>query len=163
MRPVGGGNYVHGVRAELREWLMHLHDVVSVTTVFVTHDREEAMEVSDQIAVMNHGALEQVGAPRELYDEPATDFVMRFVGDAHEVGGVLVRPHDLSLLSESSDDALEAMIVKTTILGRDVKVDLHASDGTEIVALLTRDRYEELGLWRGQTVWVRPGRDRAFA
>ena len=150
------------VRAELREWLVHLHDVVNVTTVFVTHDREEAMEISDQIAVMNKGALEQVGAPRELYDEPATDFVMRFVGGANEVGGVLVRPHDVTLLAEPSDDALEAMIVKSTILGRDVKVDLHGFDGSEIVAILSRDRYEELGLWRGQTVWVRPERDRVF-
>ncbi len=71
------------VRAELREWLMRLHDVVHVTTVFVTHDQEEAMEVADQIAVMNHGRLEQVGSPRELYDQPANEFVMTFVGDAN--------------------------------------------------------------------------------
>ena len=88
------------VRAELREWLRQLHDVVHVTTVFVTHDQEEAMEISDQIAVLNHGRLEQVGAPRELYDEPASEFVMRFVGDANLVGGALVRPHDLELLPE---------------------------------------------------------------
>ena len=86
------------VRAELRDWLRHLHDVVHVTTVFVTHDQEEAMEVSDRIAVMSEGRLEQVGAPRELYDEPANEFVMRFVGDANVVGGALVRPHDLELL-----------------------------------------------------------------
>jgi sulfate transport system ATP-binding protein len=151
------------VRAELREWLIHLHDVVHVTTVFVTHDREEAMEVADQIAVLNEGRLEQVGAPRELYDEPASEFVMRFVGDAHEVAGVLVRPHDLEFLSAPSDDALEAMLVKSTVLGRDVKVELHGTDGAEIVALLTRERFEELGLWRGQTVWLRPAPERAFA
>ena len=151
------------VRAELREWLLHLHDVVHVTTVFVTHDREEAMEVSDQIAVLNEGRLEQVGAPRELYDEPASEFVMRFVGDANEVGGVLVRPHDLELLPEPADESIEAMIVKSTILGRDVKLELHDVDGAEIVALLTRERFEEQGLWRGQTVWVRPERERVFA
>ena len=74
------------VRAELREWLRQLHDVVHVTTVFVTHDQEEAMEISDQIAVMNHGRIEQVGNPRELYDEPASEFVMTFVGDAQHLG-----------------------------------------------------------------------------
>ncbi len=151
------------VRAELREWLTRLHDVVHVTTVFVTHDQEEAMEVADQIAVMNHGRLEQVGTPRVLYDSPANEFVMRFVGDANEVGGVLVRPHDLELLAASSDGAVEAMIVRVTMLGRDAKVELHDATGAEIVAVLTRDRFEELELWRGQTVWVRPRRKRVFA
>jgi sulfate transport system ATP-binding protein len=151
------------VRAELREWLMRLHDVVHVTTVFVTHDQEEAMEISDQIAVMNHGRLEQVGAPRELYDEPASEFVMTFVGDANVIGGSLVRPHDVELLTELQDGAVEAMIVRATILGRDVKVELHDESGAEIVALLTRDRFQELDLWRGQTVWMRPQRERVFA
>ena len=151
------------VRAELREWLTRLHDVVHVTTLFVTHDQEEAMEVADQIAVMNHGRLEQVGTPRVLYDSPANEFVMRFVGDANEVGGVLVRPHDLELLAASSDGAVEAMIVRVTMLGRDAKVELHDATGAEIVAVLTRDRFEELELWRGQTVWVRPRRKRVFA
>jgi sulfate transport system ATP-binding protein len=151
------------VRAELREWLRQLHDVVHVTTVFVTHDQAEAMEISDQIAVLNHGRLEQVGAPRELYDEPASEFVMRFVGDANVVGGALVRPHDLELLEAAEEDAVEAMIVRLTMLGRDVKVELHDADGAEIVALLERNRYEELGFWRGQTVWVRSQRERVFA
>ena len=91
------------VRAELREWLRQLHDVVHVTTVFVTHDQDEAMEISDQIAVINHGRLEQVGGPRELYDEPASEFVMTFVGDAQPLGDVLVRPHDIELLHEPAD------------------------------------------------------------
>ncbi len=151
------------VRAELREWLTRLHDVVHVTTVFVTHDQEEAMEVADEIAVMNKGRLEQIGTPRELYDHPANDFVMRFVGDANEVGGALVRPHDIELLPESSNGALEAMIVRITMLGRDAKVELHDANGAELVAILTRDRFEELELWRGQTVWVRAKRDRVLA
>ena len=151
------------VRAELREWLRQLHDVVHVTTVFVTHDQQEAMEISDQIAVMNQGRLEQVGMPRELYDQPASEFVMTFVGDANLVGDVLVRPHDVELLLEPADGAIEAMIVRVTILGRDAKVELHGSDGAEIVALLTRDQFDEAGWWRGQTVWVRPQRERVFA
>jgi sulfate transport system ATP-binding protein len=150
------------VRAELREWLTRLHDVVHVTTLFVTHDQEEAMEVADEIAVMNHGRLEQVGTPRELYDRPVNEFVMRFVGDANEIGGVLVRPHDVELLPESANDTVEAMIVRVTMLGRDARIELHDVTGAEILAVLTRDRFEELELWRGQTVWVRPRRERVL-
>ena len=140
-----------------------LHDVVHVTTVFVTHDQEEAMEISDQIAVMNHGRLEQVGMPRELYDEPASEFVMTFVGDAQPVGEFLVRPHDIELLPESANGAVEAMIVRVTLLGRDAKVELHDSTGAEIVVLMTRDQFDASGFWRGQTVWAHPHRERHFA
>jgi sulfate/thiosulfate transport system ATP-binding protein len=151
------------VRAELREWLVRLHDVVHVTTVFVTHDQQEAMEVADQVAVLNHGRIEQVGSPRALYDEPASEFVMRFIGDANELGGVLVRPHDVDLLLEPDNCSVEAMIVRVTIVGRDAKVELHDSSGAEVMALVTRDRFEALDLWRGQTVWLRPHRERGFA
>ena len=151
------------VRAELREWLRQLHDVVHVTTVFVTHDQDEAMEISDQIAVINHGKLEQVGSPRELYDEPASEFVMTFVGDAQPIGDILVRPHDIELLHEPADGAVEAMIVRITILGRDAKVELHDTSGSEILALMTRDHFDESGFWRGQNVWVSPKRERVFS
>ena len=151
------------VRAELREWLRQLHDVVHVTAVFVTHDQDEAMEISDQIAVINHGKLEQVGSPRELYDEPASEFVMTFVGDAQPLGDILVRPHDVELLHEPADGAVEAMIVRITILGRDAKVELHDTSGSEILALMTRDHFDESGFWRGQSVWVSPKRERVFA
>ena len=151
------------VRAELREWLRQLHDVVHVTTVFVTHDQDEAMEISDQIAVINHGKLEQVGSPRELYDEPASEFVMTFVGDAQPIGDILVRPHDVELLHEPADGAVEAMIVRITILGRDAKVELHDTSGSEILALMTRDHFDESGFWRGQNVWVSPKRERVFS
>ena len=151
------------VRAELREWLRQLHDVVHVTTVFVTHDQDEAMEISDQIAVINHGRLEQVGSPRELYDEPASEFVMTFVGDAQPLGDSLVRPHDIELLHEPAERAVEAMIVRVTLLGRDAKVELHDMSGAEILVLMTRDRFDESGFWRGQTVWAQPHRERVFA
>ena len=144
------------VRSELREWLRQLHDVVHVTTVFVTHDQDEAMEISDEIAVINHGKLEQVGSPRELYDNPASEFVMTFVGDAQPLGESLVRPHDIELLSEPTDSAVEAMIVRVTLLGRDAKVELHDAAGAEFVVLMTRDRFDEAGFWRGQTVWAQP-------
>jgi sulfate/thiosulfate transport system ATP-binding protein len=151
------------VRSELREWLRQLHDVVHVTTVFVTHDQDEAMEISDEIAVINHGRLEQVGSPRELYDNPASEFVMTFVGDAQPLGDVLVRPHDIELLHEPAEGAVEAMIVRVTLLGRDAKVELHDTNGSEILALMTRDAFDEAGFWRGQNVWVNPKRERVFA
>jgi len=151
------------VRAELREWLRQLHDVVHVTTVFVTHDQDEAMEISDQIAVINHGRLEQVGSPRELYDEPASEFVMTFVGDAQPLGDSLVRPHDIELLHEPAERTVEAMIVRVTFLGRDAKVELHDTSGAEILVLMTRDLFDESGFWRGQTVWAQPHRERVFA
>jgi sulfate/thiosulfate transport system ATP-binding protein len=150
------------VRAELRDWLRRLHDEVHVTTVFVTHDQEEAMEVAGQIAVLNHGRLEQVGSPRELYDEPATEFVMRFVGDANRLGNVLVRPHDVELYSEPAEGAVEAMIERVTILGWDAKVELVDATGEAIVAHLTRERLEELELERGQIVWALSYRERVF-
>ncbi|HYI74157.1 MAG TPA: TOBE-like domain-containing protein [Gaiellaceae bacterium] len=151
------------VRAELREWLRQLHDVVHVTTVFVTHDQDEAMEISDQIAVINHGSLEQVGSPRELYDNPASEFVMTFVGDAQPLGESLVRPHDVDLLHEPADGAVEAMIVRVTLLGRDAKVELHNAEGSEFVVLMTRDQFNAGGYWRGQTVWAQPHHERVFA
>ena len=150
------------VRSELREWLRRLHDVVHVTTVFVTHDQDEAMEISDQIAVINHGRLEQAGSPRELYDNPASEFVMTFVGDAQPLGEALVRPHDIDLLTEPVDGAVEAMIVRVTLLGRDAKVELHDASGAELVVLMTRDRFDDAGYWRGQTVWALPQRERVF-
>ena len=85
------------VRAELRRWLRRLHDEQGVTTVLVTHDQEEAMEVADRIAVMNNGRIEQVGSPREVYDKPATDFVMGFLGPVSRIDGKLVRPHDVTV------------------------------------------------------------------
>jgi sulfate transport system ATP-binding protein len=121
------------------------------------------MEISDQIAVINHGKLEQVGSPRELYDGPATEFVMTFVGDAQPLGPYLVRPHDVELLTEPTDGATEAMIVRVTLLGRDAKIELHDAAGAEIVALMTRDQFEDAGYWRGQSVWVQPKRERVFA
>lgn len=120
------------------------------------------MEIADRIALLNHGAIEQVGPPRELYDRPANEFVMTFVGEANRVGGALVRPHDVELLDEHDEGTSEAMIVRVTVLGRDVKVELHDGAGAEIVALLTRERYEQLQLWRGQTVWIRPRAEHVF-
>jgi sulfate transport system ATP-binding protein len=151
------------VRAELREWLRRLHDEVHVTTVFVTHDQEEAMEVADQIAVLNRGRIEQAGGPRDLYDRPKTEFVMSFVGPVNRLGERWVRPHDLELLLDPADGAHEAMIERIVHLGFEVRVELVAGDGETSWAQLTRDRCEELELEERQIVYVRPARERIFA
>jgi sulfate/thiosulfate transport system ATP-binding protein len=150
------------VRAELREWLRRLHDEVHVTTVFVTHDQEEAMEVADRIAVMNKGRIEQVGGPRDLYEHPETEFVMSFVGPVNQVGDTWVRPHDLELLAEPSESADEGMIERIVHLGFEVRVELTRADGERLWAQLTRDRCEELELAEGQIVYLRPSRERVF-
>ncbi len=151
------------VRAELREWLRHLHEEVHVTTIFVTHDQEEAMDVADQIVVLNAGRVEQAGAPASLYDEPRTEFVMRFVGEVNRIGGSFVRPHDLDIGHEPLDGAVEAMIDRISRLGFETRVELSGADGEPIIVQITRDQLEELELERGQIVWVTPARERVFA
>jgi sulfate transport system ATP-binding protein len=151
------------VRAELREWLRRLHDEVHVTTVFVTHDQEEAMAVADQIAVMNRGRIEQVGGPRDLYEQPRTEFVMSFVGPATRVGDRWLRPHDLDLLLDPADGAIEAMVRRIVHLGFEVRVELETGDGEPLWAQLTRDEVEELELEEGQIVYAAPSRERVFA
>jgi sulfate transport system ATP-binding protein len=151
------------VRAELREWLRRLHEEVHVTTVFVTHDQEEAMEVADQIAVMNHGVIEQVGGPRELYEEPASEFVMGFVGPTTRVGETWLRPHDLEILLAPTSAAPEAMIERIVHLGFEVRVELVTGDREKLWAQLTRDQCEELELAVGQIVYVRPAAERVLA
>jgi sulfate transport system ATP-binding protein len=150
------------VRAELRDWLRRLHEEVHVTTVFVTHDQEEAMEVADRVAVLNDGRLEQAGSPVELYDTPASEFVMRFVGDAHRLGDRLVRPHHVALRREPEDGCIEVEIERITILGADVRVDLVDGDGDRLAARLRRDDLDELGLERGEILYAQPERARVF-
>jgi len=146
------------VRAELREWLRRLHDEVHVTTVLVTHDQEEAMAISDHIAVMDHGSIEQVGGPRELYDEPANGFVMSFLGPVSRLGDVLVRPHDLSLANEASDGARPARVARVVHLGFEVRVELLLDGRERVSAQVTRDEAERLELGEGAAVWVRQTR-----
>jgi sulfate/thiosulfate transport system ATP-binding protein len=142
------------VRADLREWLRRLHDEVHVTTVLVTHDQEEAMEVADRIAVINEGRLEQVGAPRELYERPANGFVMSFLGPVARLDGDLVRPHDLRLTAEPRDGALEAMVDRVVHLGFEVRAELALADGSPLAVQLTRDEAVALELAPGDIVWV---------
>ena len=151
------------VRKELREWLRRLHDEVHVTTIFVTHDQEEALEVAEQVAVINHGRIEQAGTPDDLYDRPANRFVMGFVGPVAELDGQLVRPHDLTLLDEPEDGAREAIVERLVRVGFEVRAELALSGGEPLTALLTRDAADTLELEAGQIVWVRADRVRALA
>jgi sulfate/thiosulfate transport system ATP-binding protein len=142
------------VRAELRAWLRRLHDEVHVTTVLVTHDQEEAMDVADRIVVLNEGRVEQVGAPRELYERPANGFVMSFLGPVARLDGELVRPHDLHLSAEPRPGALEAMVVRIVYLGFEVRAELQLADGSPLAVQLTRDDAVGLELAGGDIVWV---------
>ena len=142
------------VRKELRVWLRRLHDQVHVTTVFVTHDQEEAMEVADSIVVMAGGVVRQVGTPDQLYDEPADDFVMSFLGPVTKLDGQLVRPHDLELSTEPRPETVVATVTRITRLGFEVRVDLQVK-GEELWAQVTRGTSEQLGLTEGQTLHIR--------
>jgi len=159
------------VREDLRAWLRRLHDEVHVTTVLVTHDQAEALDVADRIAVLNKGRIEQVGSPTEVYDAPANAFVMSFLGAVSSLNGSLVRPHDIrvgrnpDMAIASSDDSVQATgVLRATIdrivmLGFEVRVELtSAADQTQFTAQITRGDAEALGLKEGDTVYVRATR-----
>ena len=145
------------VRRELRDWLRRLHDEVHVTTVFVTHDQEEALEVSDEIVVVNGGRVEQVGTPDQLYDEPVNPFVMEFLGPVTTLGGSLIRPHDIDVHLQPVDGAIEAAVTRLLRVGFEVRVDATAGEET-IGVQLTRGQAQGLGLTEGQTIWLRPSK-----
>ena len=155
------------VRAELRQWLRRLHDVSKVTTVLVTHDQEEAMEVADTVAVMNRARIEQVGHPRDIYDHPATAFVARFVGQMNQLhqvegGTAFARPHDMDLSLDPADGE-PARITKLVSVGPLARLRLDLPSGQELEVHLTRPRLEELQLAEGQQVYVRPNRVQVLA
>jgi sulfate transport system ATP-binding protein len=151
------------VRKELRDWLRRLHDDVHVTTVLVTHDQEEAMEVADRVVVMDHGEVQQVGSPRELYEQPANAFVMSFVGPVNHLDGALVRPHDLAIYSSPNPATREATVERLTHLGFEVRVELALADGGDrLWSQITRDDLERMELVPRQRVFVEPLRLRTF-
>jgi sulfate/thiosulfate transport system ATP-binding protein len=158
------------VREDLRAWLRRLHDEVHVTTVLVTHDQAEALDVADRIAVLNRGRIEQVGPPSRVYDEPANAFVMSFLGKVSSLNGTLVRPHDiwvgrnpeLPIAADASINAtgvVRATIDRVVMLGFEVRVELtNAATGARFTAQITRGDAEALGLREGDTVYVRATR-----
>jgi sulfate transport system ATP-binding protein len=179
------------VRTELRQWLRRLHDEIHVTSVFVTHDQEEAFEVADRVVIMNKGRIEQVGSPTEIFERPANPFVMDFLGNVnvfrgHVEGGktvlrpsevpppdsphapagtdVYVRPHELAIEHKRNGEAaIEAKVVHVNPTGSRTKIELKAVEFDQmILAELTSERYAELGLKAGDVVFVSARRAHVF-
>ena len=143
------------VRKELRDWLRRLHDEVHVTTVFVTHDQEEAMEVADEIVVINDGAIEQIGTPDQLYDAPVNDFVMNFLGPVTRLGEVAVRPHDIEILRYAEPGSTPATVVRLVRLGFEVRVDAIADNGQELWVQISRGEADRHDLRPGTEIFLR--------
>jgi sulfate/thiosulfate transport system ATP-binding protein len=166
------------VRKDLRAWLRRLHDEVHVTTVFVTHDQEEAMEVSDEVVVMNKGRVEQIGTPAEIYDHPATAFVMSFIGPVNVLPStakifqtntfdsthpeVFLRPQDIIVETSPNGTTVPARVTRLIHLGWEVQAELTLDDGQVVTAHLTRERYDELKLEPQQKVYVKPKDAKSF-
>jgi sulfate transport system ATP-binding protein len=142
------------VRKELRDWLRRLHDEVHVTTVFVTHDQEEALEVSDEIVVINNGRIEQVGSPDDLYDKPGNQFVMSFLGPVTTLGGRLVRPHDIEVFTSPAPDAIPAQVARVQRVGFEVRAEMATAGQGPTLVQLTRAQAEVMRLSEGASVWL---------
>lgn len=169
------------VRKELRRWLRRLHDEMHVTSVFVTHDQDEAMEVADRVVVMNHGRIEQVGTPDEVYDHPATPFVLQFLGDVNLFHGRIghgrlgdgaedvsfVRPHELDVVAQAGEDTWPVTLSQTLTVGPNTRLEFRRDDGSFVDVEMPRERWndlrERLGLTNGQSVHLRPRRVTRFA
>ncbi|HOZ50079.1 MAG TPA: sulfate ABC transporter ATP-binding protein [Candidatus Hydrogenedentes bacterium] len=178
------------VRKELRRWLRRLHDEIHVTSVFVTHDQEEALEVADRVVIMNNGAIEQLGSSEDVYHHPANAFVYNFLGDVNLFHGrvcdgkavitgpsepsdgsegdraarVFVRPHLLDIVLESTGpDCLRATVEHVNPAGPYVKVELTSEWGDALQANVSQERYRALDLRKGMAVFVVPKEIQAFA
>jgi sulfate transport system ATP-binding protein len=150
------------VRKDLRTWLRNLHEEMHVTTIFVTHDQEEAMDVAEQLVVMNEGRVEQSGSADDLYEHPANEFVMSFVGEVNRLGDAYVRPHDMTIVLDPDDNTEQAMVQRIVALGFEIRVELKLADGSEVWAQLTRAELQKLELREGQIVYLRPGQAKSF-
>jgi len=179
------------VRRELRRWLRRLHDEIHLTSVFVTHDQEEALEVADRVVVVNKGRIEQVGAPGEVYDHPATPFVYQFLGNVNLFEGrvsrgianvsgrrlaapehdevdespatAYVRPHEIDVAVQGSEHSVRATVDHAVALGSVVRLELSRQDTGEVIEVeMPRDRYEGLRIAHGNVVYLAPRRARFF-
>ena len=168
------------VRQDLRRWLRRLHDEIHITSVFVTHDQEEALEVADRIVVMNQGRIEQVGTPDEVFHQPANAFVMNFLGSVNLFHGrvesgrpvlsatddaapMFVRPHELDILTHRNGEAaVTARVERIQSAGPQVRIELSGPAGEMITVELSHERYREMTLARGQQVYVTPRQARVF-
>ena len=143
------------VRKELRDWLRRLHDEVHTTTIFVTHDQEEALEVADEIVVINEGRVEQIGSPDTLYDKPANDFVMRFLGETTDLAGRTVRPHDIDVTMQPGElGATQGTVTRILRVGFEVRVTVRTEDGSDVLVSMTRTLARNTGVEEGAKVWL---------
>ncbi len=166
------------VRKELRTWLRRLHDEVHLTSVFVTHDQEEAMAVADEIVVMNQGKIEQIGTPTDIYDHPASPFVIRFVGevnilpsnahllsqcvDSIATSEVFIRPHEITICPSADGQGTWGIIQRITHLGWEIQTEIRLPDGHDVVAHLSREQFTHLNLSSGQKIFVKLRKTRSF-
>jgi sulfate transport system ATP-binding protein len=160
------------VRKELRRWLRRLHDEINLTSVFVTHDQEEALEVADRVVVVNHGRIEQVGTPEEVYDHPATPFVYQFIGQVnrfrdHHAGddrnAAYVRPHEIDISETPDPAAFAATLDHAVKIGPFVRLELSRRDNGDLVEVeLSRERYDHLNVATGKLVYLKPRRAKIF-
>jgi sulfate transport system ATP-binding protein len=180
------------VRQELRQWLRRLHDEIHLTSVFVTHDQDEALELADRVLVMNEGRIEQIGTPDEVFHNPSTEFVVQFLGQVNFFHGrleggkvlfstlayespehagtpnqaarVFVRPHELEIdIARNGHPALEAVITRIHSAGPNVRLELTAISGERLHAELSQERYRTLQVKSGDTVYVTPRGIKVFA
>jgi sulfate/thiosulfate transport system ATP-binding protein len=180
------------VRQELRQWLRRLHDEIHLTSVFVTHDQDEALELADRVLVMNEGRIEQIGTPDEVFHRPATEFVVKFLGQVNFFRGrleggkvhfatlawespehagtptqparVFIRPHELDVdIAQNGHPSLEAVVTRIHSAGPNVRLELLASTGERLCAELSQERYHALGIANGSTVFVTPRDVKVFA
>lgn len=180
------------VRQELRQWLRRLHDEIHLTSVFVTHDQDEALELADRVLVMNEGKIEQIGTPDEVFHRPSTEFVMKFLGQVNFFHGrleggkvhfstlawespehvgtpsqaarVFIRPHELDVaLTRNGHPAFEAKVTRIHSAGPNVRLELLAESGERLCAELTQERYRALKISAGATVYVTPRDVKVFA
>jgi sulfate transport system ATP-binding protein len=157
------------VRQELRRWLRRLHDEVHVTSVFVTHDQEEALEVADRVVVMNHGRVEQIGPPEAVYDRPATPFVYEFLGHVNRLPGsngvtTFTRPHEFEVTRAPREAALPARYVHGSAIGPVARLEFALEPSAQTVNVeLPRDAFRALGLRAGDIAYLTPTRLAAFA
>lgn len=179
------------VRAELRRWLRRLHDEINVTTVFVTHDQEEALEVADKIVVMNQGRIEQQGTPEEVYDNPSNPFVYEFLGNVNlfharvkqghstignihipssehmigeeQQGLAYVRPHEIEVLTQPTENALKVSLDLVTIVGPAVKLEVLTELDNQLIHVeLSKVQFKKLGINKGDSAWIQPRYTKVF-
>lgn len=165
------------VRQELRSWLRRLHDKVHLTSIFVTHDREEAMAVADKIVVMNQGKIEQIGTPAEVYDNPANPFVMSFVGEVNvlphnspifnsaytnSASRLFVRPHDFKIHETPQQNSVAAKVQRIVHLGWEIQLELILGDRFVVIAHLNREEFAHLNLKLEQKVYLEPRQVKCF-